>query len=116
MSINRTTEASVEATEPADQPDYSQPQQILETVIIDEVEKPSKSIARKIWDGWLKVAHAIGTVQMMIILTIIYWVMIPFIAIPFRMFSDPLMKKPGSGQWHHRDAPEDPLDSMSNQG
>ena len=47
-------------------------------------------VIRKIWGRWIKIAEIIGTVQMIVILSIIYWVFMPLMAIPFKLRADPL--------------------------
>jgi len=72
---------------------------------------------RKVWRGWLKFAYAFGTVQMVIILTLVYWVFITLAYIPFGLIADPLrLRKRRRSLWTDRAAPKDVLDSMTRQG
>ena len=48
------------------------------------------NIMRKAWQRWIRVATAIGTVQMIVTLSLIYWILLPLVAIPFRLLADPL--------------------------
>jgi len=55
----------------------------------------------------LKFAHVLGTFQMMVVLTIIYWVIVPWVAVPMKLLSDPLrFRRPRATGW--RDRPEIP--------
>ena len=66
----------------------------------------------------MKVAEVIGTVQMIIILSILYWLVLPLMAIPFKLLSDPLkIKRPSQSNWREkqRDESISTLDSMNNQ-
>lgn len=58
---------------------------------------------KKAWKSWLKVATIIGNIQMGIILFLLYWTIIPIIAIPFKMVSDPLNMKNSKG-WIKKDS------------
>ena len=74
------------------------------------------SLMRRLWNRWLKIADVIGTVQMVIILTLIYWTMITIMAIPFRFLSDPLiLRKSSRPRWVRRTQPSDILENMRRQ-
>ncbi len=74
------------------------------------------SLARRLWNRWLKIAEMIGTVQMAIILTLMYWTMITIMAIPFRFLSDPLgLKRSSRPSWKQRTHPSDVLENMKRQ-
>lgn len=65
------------------------------------------------WKGWLKLAEVLGTIQMMVILSLVYWIMLPIIAVPFKLFADPLvMRKPSEAKWVKRDSGSQTLDEM----
>ena len=69
------------------------------------------------WKGWLSVAQLIGTVQMVIVLTIVYWFFIPLVYIPFGLIADPLRLRKSSGsQWLEREQPDEILENMRRQG
>ena len=73
---------------------------------------------RQAWNRWLKVAEVIGTIQMLIILSILYWLILPLMAIPFKLLSDPLrIKRPSGSNWQEkkRDESISVRDSMNNQ-
>lgn len=80
-------------------------------------EGTKQSTSRVIWNRWLKVAEVIGTVQMVVIMTIVYWIMIPFMAIPLKLFTDPLSLRRGKGpSWTIREEyDEEIIDQMKNQ-
>ena len=76
------------------------------------------ALGRRIWNKWLKVAEVIGTVQMLIILSIMYLLILPFMAIPFRIFADPLrVRHRPESNWRVRKDDESLsiLDSMGDQ-
>ena len=74
-------------------------------------------LRRKLWAAWLKFAEKLGTIQMMIILTAVYWVFVSVMALPFKLFSDPLMlKKNPKRNWNpKRHRPESVFESMKKQ-
>lgn len=55
------------------------------------------SIFKKTWDGWMKFAEIMGTANLVIVLSIIYWTMVTIVAIPFRLATDPLRIKNSEG-------------------
>lgn len=76
-----------------------------------------RSVWRKIWDGWLAFAHLIGTIQMAVLLTIVYWGFVTFVYIPFGLVADPLrLRKSRGSQWLEREEPDNVLDYMRRQG
>jgi len=77
----------------------------------------NRSVWRRIWAGWLGFAHLIGTVQMVVVLTIVYWVFIPLVYLPFGLIADPLrLRKSAGSHWLEREEPEDILEHMRQQG
>jgi hypothetical protein len=46
--------------------------------------------ARRLWAGWLKVAHVIGTFQARVMLSAFYFVVVPVFAILVKVLRDPL--------------------------
>ena len=53
---------------------------------------------------------------MIIVLSLVYWILLPFVAIPFRFLSDPLaLKDPTHSRWVKRDPASIMLDAMKNQ-
>ncbi len=68
------------------------------------------------WRGWLKFVEIFGTVQMVIVLTVVYWTLVAVMAVPFKLFSDPMtMKGPRFVQWAQRSTEEKMLDAMKRQ-
>jgi len=55
------------------------------------------SMLVKIWQKWLKFAQVVGVVQMVIALTLVYWLMVVPTALVLRLVSDPLALR-----WRHR--------------
>ena len=77
-------------------------------------ERPS--IFRRAWNGWMKFAEIVGTANLVIVLSILYWTMVAIVAIPFRLASDPLRIKSNEGHgWVVRDSSSADMDSMKNQ-
>ena len=67
-------------------------------------------------DRWLAFAHLIGTVQMVVMLTVVYWVFIPLMYIPFGLISDPLRLRRSAGSgWREREIPNDAMEFMLRQ-
>ena len=76
----------------------------------------TRSRLRGILNGWLAFAHLIGTVQMVILLTVVYWVFIPLVYVPFGLISDPLrLRRPKGSRWREREGSEDVMESMRRQ-
>ena len=60
-------------------------------------------ILGKAWKRWLKIAEIIGNVQMVVLLSLIYWVMVSTVAVPFKLLADPLTLRPrGQSPWLKR--------------
>ena len=71
----------------------------------------------KVWKRWLKLAEIIGTVQMIVFLTLMYWTLLFLIAVPFKIFSDPLsLRRRGRARWTSREQISNDLESMRRQG
>ena len=79
-----------------------------------ETSEARPSIFRKAWNCWMKFAEIVGTVNMVIILSILYWTMVTVVAIPFRLASDPLRIKNRHG-WVVRESSGTDMESMKNQ-
>ena len=81
-----------------------------------DASKTSPSIFRRAWNGWMKFAEIMGTVNLVIILSILYWTMVMVVAIPFRIASDPLRIKTSKDHgWVVRESFNTDLESMKNQ-
>jgi len=71
----------------------------------------------KLWRGWLKFATVVGNVQMIVLLSLVYWVMVTMVALPLRLFTDPLgLKKAPRGNWLKRPPVSDTFTAMKKQG
>ena len=69
------------------------------------------------WKYWVKFAEILGNIQMVILLTVIYWTMMLIIAVPFKIFADPLHLKKGKPvDWIMKESVTDDLESMRRQG
>ena len=76
----------------------------------------TRTLPRRIVDGWLAFAHLLGTVQMVVLLTVVYWVFIPLMYVPFGLIADPLRLRRSAGSWwRKREAPDDPMEFMRRQ-
>ena len=65
---------------------------------------------------WLKFAEIIGNVQLFILLSLVYWALLPLIAVPFKLLADPLaLKRFPSGLWVSRLPSPQTLESMRKQ-
>ena len=72
---------------------------------------------KKAWSAWLKFATVLGTIQMLVILTVIYWTLLPIIAIPFKFLSDPLtLRRSNRGGWVQRSPVSHTIETMRKQG
>ena len=83
---------------------------------IADAPEVKRSIFRKAWDGWMRFAEMMGTVNLVIVLSIMYWTMVAVIAIPFKLASDPLRIKTSEGHgWVVRESFDTDLESMKSQ-
>ena len=73
-----------------------------------------RSLGKRAWARWLRFAEIVGTVQMVIILTLVYWTVVAAMAIPFKILADPLGFKRPRGWTPGRQARSD-LDWMKEQ-
>ena len=56
------------------------------------------------WKKWITFATVIGNFQMIFILTVVYWVLLPITALPVKIFSDPLtLKRKRDHKWFKRE-------------
>ena len=69
------------------------------------------------WRQWVRVATIMGTFQMIVILTVTYWTVLAVIAVPYKLFADPLsLRRSRKSHWISRPPVENVLDSMRSQG
>ena len=74
------------------------------------------SMLPKVWGKWLKVAHVIGNIQMVIALSLVYWLLLAPMAVILKLVSDPLaLRHRGRARWEHRPSPPNVLDAIKNQ-
>ena len=74
------------------------------------------TLLKTAWRSWLRFAEVLGTIQMTVILSLTYWIMVPIMAVPFKLLADPLaMRKPGQARWIIRDSGSPTLDEMKQQ-
>ena len=63
---------------------------------------------KRLWEGWKKIAHAVGDFQARILLTVIYAVLILPFGLMVRCFSDALHIKKRPTKWmEHPGVPKD---------
>ena len=74
-------------------------------------------ILGRAWKRWMRIAEVIGNFQMIVLLTVLYWTVVLLIAVPFKLFSDPLgLRGFGRAHWTTREPISDVLESMRRQG
>ncbi len=60
---------------------------------------------KRMWRGWLRLVEVLGTVQMVILLSIVYWTLLAVTALPHRLLADPLsLRRPAT--WRPRANPQ----------
>ena len=69
------------------------------------------------WNKWKQFVIFLGNVQIVVVLTIVYWLLMPFLAIPFKILADPLASRKGaSAVWKDEDPLPHDMDFMRRQG
>ena len=69
------------------------------------------------WRRWLRFAEVLGNIQLTVILSLLYWILLPFWAFPYKMFNDRLaLRNPGKVHWIRRIPGTDWLSDMKKQG
>ena len=72
---------------------------------------------KRAWRRWMKVGEFLGNFQMIVILTLVYWIVMTLTAIPFKLLADPLALRDASrSRWIQRARVADVLESMRKQG
>ncbi len=71
---------------------------------------------KNLWQGWKKIAHAIGNLQARILLTILYSVLILPFGLAVRAFSDSLRTKHRPDRWLDHPPIPNALDEARRQG
>lgn len=65
---------------------------------------------------WLKFAEILGNIQLFILFSLVYWTLVLLVAIPMKLFTDPLaLKGRRSAGWISRPPDLHILDSMGRQ-
>jgi hypothetical protein len=74
-------------------------------------------VLRKLWEGWKRIAHAIGTVQAKLVLSLLYLVVVGPVALVRRLAADPLGLRPAPQPtyWIPRPALDDTLERARRQ-
>ena len=76
----------------------------------------AKGLWLRVWHGWLRFARVVGTVQMIVVLSLVYWTLAALIAIPFRLFVGSLARRRShQSGWVRRHPVPDVLDAMKKQ-
>ena len=71
----------------------------------------------KAWRRWLKIAETFGNLQMILILSLVYWTMLAFVALPYKLFADPMAHRTAHRMsWVRRPPVSDVLKSAKKQG
>ena len=66
---------------------------------------------------WLSFAAILGNIQITILLSLMYWLLLPFWALPYRLCSDRLaLRNPARVRWIRRIPGADRLNAMRKQG
>ena len=73
-------------------------------------------VLKTLWKHWVKLGEKLGTLQIIVFLSIAYWTIGLISAIPVKLFSDPLTLKKNSGHWKTHHPPSDVLEYMRKQG
>ena len=76
-----------------------------------------KSKGKSVWLKWVKFATLIGNVNMIVLLTLVYWIMVPLTALPFKLGPDRMQfKSPNGIGWTRRKEIHDMTTPLRNQG
>ena len=73
------------------------------------------SLLKRAWERWKRIARVIARFNSIVICTVIYVLILPLAAVPFRLTKDPLRLK-GAAGFMNRDAAEATLEEASRQG
>jgi len=69
------------------------------------------------WRQWKRFIVFLGNVQIVIVLTIVYWLLMPFIALPFKFLSDPLAaRKNAKSAWKDENPAPHDMEFLKRQG
>jgi len=68
-------------------------------------------VLKKVWDGWVKVGHAIGDFIGRLVLTILYFSIVAPFGLITRLLNDPMrIKDDGDPEWFTRGESESTID------
>ncbi len=88
-------------------------------VRIARAQTPAKrkpGLLRRGWNLWIKFAETLGNIQMVLILSLTYWTVLAVMAVPFKLFSDPLaIRRSRRHGWIKRQPVAHTLETMKNQ-
>jgi hypothetical protein len=63
----------------------------------------------------MRFIEVLGTIQMIVLLTVVFWTMLAVVAVPAKIFSDPLQRRRRESHWNVRN--ETPgFDDLRTQG
>ncbi len=75
------------------------------------------SLLKNIWKRWMKLAEVIGNFQMILLLSLVYWLILALTALPFKLRSDPLgFRRRNRISWTKRPPAGDIMEFMRRQG
>ena len=70
---------------------------------------------KRLWEGWKRLAKWIAWFNSLVLCTILYFVLLPLVAIPFLLFKDPL-RLDGPAEFVDREEKEASLEDALRQG
>ena len=65
------------------------------------------SFRKRLWKGWKRVARKIARFNSIVLTTLLYFLVLPFVAVPFRLSRDPLRLKGDAGFVNRENDPAD---------
>lgn len=71
---------------------------------------------KSLWEGWKRIAHAIGNFQARVLLTLIYAILILPFGLVVRLFSDSLKIKKRPSEWQDYPPPTGGMEEARRQG
>ncbi len=77
----------------------------MSTINRKKADTSEKSLPRRIWEGWKKIARKIGDFNARVILTVFYFILLMPFAVMVRLFTDPLEIKKNTMKkgWHMKE-------------
>jgi hypothetical protein len=70
---------------------------------------------KRLWEGWKRIAKKIARFNSLVICTVLYFLLLPFVALPFRISKNPLRLN-GPADFIDRERREASLDEATRQG